>query len=98
MLLWVGVSFIEIIITRELTPHSFITFVPPLTYFISPLHFADQKKVDRRIRDVDISAFYNWNRYSFAVKQMKAVDYTGLYPQSSKYESFIKEKKVLVLG
>ncbi|MFM8912681.1 MAG: hypothetical protein ACKOE6_07180, partial [Flammeovirgaceae bacterium] len=35
MLLWMTVASVEIIFTRQRTPHSFITLVPSLTYFIS---------------------------------------------------------------
>jgi len=32
------------------------------------------------------------------LNKIKRVDYTGLYPTPSKYESFIKKKNILVLG
>jgi hypothetical protein len=35
MLLWMIVAIIEVFFTRERTPHSFITLVPPLAYFIT---------------------------------------------------------------
>ncbi|MFM7854962.1 MAG: hypothetical protein ACKO96_24305, partial [Flammeovirgaceae bacterium] len=35
MLLWMIVAVIEVFFTRQRTPHSFITLVPPLAYFIT---------------------------------------------------------------
>lgn len=35
MFLWMIFSFIEILITKQRTPHSFLTILPSLTYFVS---------------------------------------------------------------
>ncbi|HEV8513131.1 MAG TPA: DUF6427 family protein [Cyclobacteriaceae bacterium] len=97
MLLWLVVSFIEIAFTRELTPHSFITFVPPLAYFISHYILLIRRKWIAEsmmwiflLLTIAISTASRLNK-------IKQVDYAGLYPTPSKYESFIKGKKVLVL-
>ncbi len=98
MLLWMIVSFIEIIITRELTPHSFITFAPPFAYFIS--HYillikrtwiAESMMWIFLLSTILISTASRSNKF-------KGVDFTTLYAKASKYESFIKGKTVLVLG
>lgn len=44
MLLWLIIAFIEIIFTRERTPHSLLTFVPPLAYLISHYHLLIRRK------------------------------------------------------
>jgi hypothetical protein len=98
MLLWVGVSLIEIIIARELTPHSFITFIPPLTYFISHYILLIRRKwIAESMMWIFLLSTIGTSTAS-RLNKLKLVDYTGLYPKPSKYESFIKEKKVLVLS
>jgi len=98
MLLWLVISFIEIGVTRELTPHSFITLAPPLAYFIS--HYillirrnwiAESMIWIFLLSTIGISTTSRLNK-------VKYIDYTGLFVKDSKYKSFIKEKKVLVVG
>ncbi len=98
MLLWLVISFIEIGVTRELTPHSFITLAPPLAYFIS--HYillirrnwiAESMIWIFLLSTIGISTASRLNK-------VKSIDYTGLFVKDSKYKSFIKEKKILVVG
>jgi hypothetical protein len=98
MLLWLAVGFIEIGFTRELTPHSFITFVPPLAYFLSHYILLIRRKWIAEsmmwiflISTIGISTASRLNK-------IKPVDYTRLYAKPSKYESFIKGQRVLILG
>jgi hypothetical protein len=98
MLLWLVISFIEIGITRELTPHSLITFVPPLAYFISHYVLLIRRKWIAEsmiwillLSTIGIGTASRLNRIG-------SVDYTGLFVKTSKYKSFIREKKILVVG
>ena len=98
MLIWMVVGLIEIAFTRQLTPHSLITFVPPLTYFISHYILLIRRKWIAEsmmwiflLSTIAISTAARLNK-------IKAVDYSFLYVKPSKYESFIKGKKVMVLG
>jgi len=98
MMIWLVVGFIEVALTRELSPHSFITFVPPLAYFISHYILLIRRKWIAEcmmwiflLSTIGISTGARLNK-------IKSVDYSGLYAKDSKYESFIKGKKVLVLG
>ena len=98
MLLWMGVSFIEISITLELTPHSFITFVPPLSYFISHYILLIRRKwIAESMLWIFLLSTIGIGSAS-RLSKIKTVDYSSLYAKSSKYESFIKRKHVLVLG
>ena len=98
MLLWMGVGFIEIAITRELTPHSFITFVPPLSYFISHYILLIRRKwIAESMIWLFLLSIIGISTAS-RLNKIKRVDYTGIYPTPSKYESFIKKKNILVLG
>lgn len=97
MLIWLVVSFIEIVFTRELTPHSFITFVPPLAYFISHYILLIRRKwIAESMMWIFLLSTIGISTAS-RLNKIKQVDYSGLYPTSSKYESFIKKKKILVL-
>ncbi len=98
MLVWLIISIIEIGITRELTPHSFITFVPALAYFIS--HYillirrrwiAESMMWIFLLSTIGISTASRLNK-------IESIDYTGLFVKDSKYKSFIKGKKILVVG
>ena len=93
MLVWLIISIIEIGITRELTPHSFITFVPALAYFIS--HYillirrrwiAESMMWIFLLSTIGISTASRLNK-------IESIDYSGLFVKDSKYKSFIKGKK-----
>jgi hypothetical protein len=98
MMIWLIVGFIEVSLTRELSPHSFITFIPPLAYLISHYILLIRRKWIAEcmmwiflLSTIGISTGARLNK-------IKSVDYTGLYAKDSKYESFIKGKKVMVIG
>ena len=98
MMIWLIIGFIEVALTRELSPHSFITFVPPLAYLISHYILLIRRKWIAEcmmwiflLSTIGISTGARLNK-------IKPVDYSGLYPKDSKYESFIKGKKILVVG
>ena len=97
MLLWLVFSFLEIIFTRELTPHSFITFVPALAYFISHYILLIRRKwIAESMMWIFLLSTIGISTAA-RLSKLKKVDYSGLYPLASKYDSFIKGKKILVL-
>lgn len=98
MLFWLVVSFVEIGITRELTPHSFIIMVPPLAYFISHYILLIRRKWIAEsmiwlflLSTIAISTAARLNKIS-------SIDYANLFVKDSKYKSAISGKKVLVAG
>jgi hypothetical protein len=98
MLFWLMISFSEIGITRELTPHSFITFAPPFAYFISHYILLIRRKwIAESMMWIFLLSTIGISTVS-RLNKIKSIDYTGLYVKDSKYKSFIKGKKVLVLG
>lgn len=98
MLLWLVIAIIEIFITRELTPHSFVTLAPPLTYFISHYILLIRRKwIAESMMWIFLISMIGLSTAS-RLNKIKAINYEGLYPKNSKYESFIKGKKVLVIG
>ncbi len=98
MLLWLIASSIEIGITPELTPHSFITFVPTLTYFISHyLLLIRRKWIAETMVWVFLLSTIGMSTVARKGK-VKSIDYKNLFVGYSKYESFVMGKRVLVLG
>ncbi len=98
MFLWLLVALVETIITRERTPHSFYTFIPPLAYFISHyLLLIRRKRIAEGMLWVLIIGLVTMS-WAARTGRIKAIDYTGLFPYKSTYQSVIKDKRVLVLG
>ncbi|MGC4020612.1 MAG: hypothetical protein QM734_01040 [Cyclobacteriaceae bacterium] len=96
MLLWLLISFIGIIIARERSPHSFITLIPSLTYFISHYLLLIRRKWIAEIMlwiflisIVGISTTARFQRF-------QKVDYSNLFLKKSEYD-FVN-KKVLILN
>src|SRR6185369_10539578 len=97
MLLWLVVSFLEIIFTRELTPHSFITFVPPLAYFISHYILLIRRKwIAESMMWIFLISTIALSTAA-RMRKISSIDYAGLFVKNSKYKSFVKDKRILVL-
>ncbi|MBS1506958.1 MAG: hypothetical protein JSS79_09940 [Bacteroidetes bacterium] len=97
MLLWLVVAAVEVSITRQRSPHSFITFVPPLAYFISHyLLLIRRKWIAELMIWVFLFSFVGLSNLA-RLKKIKAIDYSGIFTAPSKYD-FIKDKRILTLG
>jgi Family of unknown function (DUF6427) len=97
MFLWLVVAVVEIIITRERTPHSFYTFVPPLAYFISHYLLLIRRK---RIAEIMLWVFIvGMITMSWAAKtgKLKRVSYAGIFPKELKQGEILKDQRILVL-
>jgi hypothetical protein len=97
MFLWLTLAIVEMIITRERTPHSFYTFIPPLAYFISHyLLLIRRKRIAEAMLWVLVIGLVvmSWAARS---GRLKAVDYTSLFYKESPYQLMLKEKRILVL-
>jgi hypothetical protein len=98
MMLWLIIALIEISLTRELTPHSFITFVPSLAYFISHYILLIRRKwIAETMLWLFLISIIGFSTAA-RLNKVRSVDYTGLYVRDSKYQSFIKGRRVLVIG
>jgi Family of unknown function (DUF6427) len=97
MFLWLIIALVEVVITRERTPHSFYTFIPPLAYFISHyLLLIRRKRIAEIMLWVLIIGLVTMG-WAARTGRIKAIDYRTLFPLESPYESAIKEKRILVL-
>jgi hypothetical protein len=97
MFLWLIIALVEVVITRERTPHSFYTFIPPLAYFISHyLLLIRRKRIAEAMLWILIIGLVTMG-WAARTERLKAIDYLALFPGESTYQSTIKEKRVLVL-
>jgi hypothetical protein len=97
MFFWLITAVCQVIITRELTPHSFFPFLPPLAYFISHYLLLVRRK---RIAEIMLWAFMgglitmNWASRSGKIGW---IDYSKMISKESKYGAIIKDRKIMVL-
>jgi hypothetical protein len=97
MFLWLIVALLEVVITRERTPHSFYTFIPPLAYFISHyLLLIRRKRIAETMLWILIIGLIAMS-WAARTGRIRAIDYVALFPSASPYQSTIKGKRVLVL-
>jgi hypothetical protein len=98
MFLWLILASVEILFTKERTPHSFITLLPPLAYFVS--HYL------LLIRRRWISEFMLWlfiigvPLTSLLARKgfVSGVDYSTLAIKESAYTKQLNNKRILVLS
>lgn len=98
MFLWMICSFIHLFIARELTPHSFIIFIPSLAYFISHyLLLIRRKWIAETMLWLFIIGLLGVNLLS-KNGRLTNIDYTALFSKESKYTSAIKNRSVMMLA
>ncbi|MBI3481391.1 MAG: hypothetical protein HY015_00150 [Bacteroidetes bacterium] len=98
MLIWLLIALLNVFIARERTPHSFITFLPSVAYFISHyLLLIRRKWIAEAMLWIFIIGIIG---ISFAAKEKKmtGIDYTNMYVENSDQKTAIKDKRILVLS
>ncbi len=97
MFFWMLCSFVHLFITRELTPHSFIIFIPSLAYFISHyLLLIRRKWIAETMLWLFIIGLLSVNLLS-RHGRLTNINYTALFAKESKYPLEIKNKNVMML-
>jgi hypothetical protein len=97
MFLWILIGSVQLVFTREFTPHSLFPLIPPLTYFISHYLLLIRRK---RIAEMMLWLFVlglvitSWTARNGLIS---AVKYNALYLAGSPYESIVKGKRILIL-
>ena len=98
LLLWLFIAVLHAWLTVELTPHSFLTFLPPLAYFISHYFLLIRR---RRLAEIMlwllIAGLVSVN-FLVRNRQVKGADYSGLFPKKSAYEASIVNDRILIVG
>lgn len=97
VLIWLLIAVVEIIITRERTPHSFITFMPPLAYFISHYLLLIRRKwlaeITLWLLIISLVGISTATRMG----KFEKVDFSGMFVKSSGQPD-VKGKRVLILS
>ncbi len=98
MFLWLAISIVQIWLTPTLTPHSFFTFIPPLSYFISHyLLLINRKWIAELMLWLFILGLPTLNLLS-RHQILSRVDYSELFPKLVSHDYEISGKKVMILG
>lgn len=98
MFLWLLVTIIHAFIVHELSPQSFIIFIPSLAYLVSHyLLLIRRKWIAEIMLWIFLISLVSMNlltRYS----RIKSVNFEAMFPKASPYEKTVKGKRVMVLG
>lgn len=98
MFLWLIFSLILVLLSRDITPHSFIILIPSLTYFISySLLLIRRKWIAESALWIFMIGVVSINYLSFH-NNIGVVDYSGLFPPPSPHATAVQGKKVMVLA
>jgi len=98
MFLWLLVAVVEIIFTHQRTPHSFITFIPPLAYFISHyLLLIRRKWIGELMLWILILSVATIGHLSKENK-LQNIDYSNLFVKNAKRNFEVADKRILILG
>jgi hypothetical protein len=98
MFLWLLFSIVQVFVARQVSPASLVTFIPPLTYFIS--HYL--LLIRRRWRAelmlwLFLIGLLSMNYFS-KNNRIESIDYSDLFLVDGVYDQSIKNKKVMLLA
>jgi len=97
MFLWILLALAEVALAGNLEPHRLITFIPPLSYFISHYILLIRKKKRAEfsiwIFILAIASLMYLARYN----KIKSVNYNTLFPAKSGHDQY-SNKRILILG
>jgi hypothetical protein len=96
MFIWLLFAILQIIMTHQLTPHSFITCIPPIAYFISHLFLLIRRKWLAESLALGLIITIPATGYVAATNGLAHVDYTDMRLQQP--SAAIKGKRLMVLG
>lgn len=97
MFLWILLALAEVAISSRLKPHQLITFIPPLSYFISHYILLIKRK---RLAEFTIWIFIIsivGIMYAARYDKINSIQYDKLFPGKTRHTQ-ITEKHVLILG
>lgn len=97
MFLWLLFSVIQVFVARQVSPASLVTFIPPLTYFISHYLLLIRRRWRAEIMLwLFLIGLLSMN-YLTKANRIQSVNYSNLFPTRGEYDNAIKDKKVMVL-
>lgn len=98
LFLWLFLALLELLLTATVTPHSLVTFVPTIAYFISHYLLLIRRKW---IAEVMLWIFIGGllSVGFLARKQLFSdVSYAKLFAPPSPYAARVKDKRVMIVG
>ncbi len=98
MFLWLLVCFIQVLMTSQFSPHSFITFIPSLAYFISHYLLLIRRKWIAEVMFLIFFAGILGINIMARYGKLKSVHYESLLAKESPYQSQIKNQRIMVLA
>jgi hypothetical protein len=98
MFIWMLFSLVEVMLTREITPHSFITTIPSLTYFFGHyLLLIRRKWIAETMLWLLILSVVGVSNLALRGAFSK-IDYSKMLAVDSPYANRVRNKRVMVLG
>lgn len=96
MLLWLIIATVEVFLTKQRTPHSLFTFIPPLAYLISHYLLLIRRRWRAELMLWLLIIGVVSINYLARYQVLNKIDYTKLFPPVSPNK--INGKRLLVLG
>ena len=97
MFLWLLVAVMHVFIVRQLSPQSFIIFIPSLAYLVSHYLLLIRRKwiaeMTLWILLISLVSMNLLTRYG----RLSGVNFEGMFPKASPYQKIIINKRVVVL-
>jgi hypothetical protein len=98
LFLWLFLAAIELALESAIAPHTFMTFLPPLAYFVSHyLLLIQRKRIAEFMLWIFISGILITN-FGARHRWIVGVDYSGFFPATSPHAGQIRGKKVMIIG
>jgi len=97
MFLWLLFAMAQVLVARDITPASLVTFFPPLAYFISHyLLLIRRKWIAEGMLWIFLMGIVGMSYFSKQGK-VQSVDYTKLFPITTTEGPDIKDRKIMIL-
>lgn len=97
MFLWLLFSVIQVFVARQVSPASLVTFIPPLTYFISHYLLLIRRRWRAEIMLWLFLIGLLSTNYLTKANRIQSVNYSNLFPVQGEYDNAIKNRKVMML-
>ncbi len=98
MFLWLAIALVQAWITPERTPHTFLTFIPPVAYFTSYyLLLIRRKWISETMLWIFILGIMTMNILA-ANNLVSSINYSGLFPKNPSIDAAVAQKKVMIIG
>lgn len=96
--LWMGISLVQFWLMVDATPHSLYPVIPAVAYFISHYFLLIRRRwIAEMMFLIFIAALLSVN-YGSRYHLLPDVNYKPLFPEASKYEGQVRDKRIMIIG